>query len=174
MASAKKDERVLWSACTPYRLSVDADPLIICDEDGCELPSKTRQEFMEECDVNEIWRRYESQGGKWPPPENGSIPTYVDFVGMPDLQGAMKSMIEAEDAFMSLPAAVRKEFDNDALRFVEFASGNAPDRMEKLRAWGLAAPQKAPPEPISVKLVPEPNVPPGPPPGPPPAPPKAP
>nr|AVQ10212.1 portal protein [Gokushovirinae environmental samples] len=120
-------------------------------------PSMTRQEFSEECDVNAIVARFEKVG-VWPMQPNGVEPVYYDFVDMPDLQGALTHMIAAEEAFMKLPAVVRKEFDNDAMRFVEFAQSR--DNVPKLREWGLAEPEKAPDEPMRVRVVPEPDAPP--------------
>lgn len=119
-------------------------------------PSMTRQEFAEECDINEIMARYEKHG-QWPMKPNDYVPTYVDFVGMPDLQGAMASMDAARDAFMQLPAKVRKEFDNDAMRFVEFAQDG--NNQKQLREWGLAEPEKAPEPPMRVEVVSPPVVP---------------
>lgn len=123
----------------------------------CEGPSMTRQEFTDECDVNMIMARYE-KGGVWPYPPNGVEPQFVDFVGMPDLQEALGAMDAARDAFMRLPAIVRKEFDNDAVRFVEFAQDG--NNLGKMREWGLADPEKVPDEPMRVRVMPEPDAPP--------------
>jgi hypothetical protein len=73
---------------------------------------------------------------------------YVDFVTAPkDLLGYLALMQEAEVAFMSLPAGVRREFENDAVKFVDFASD--PENLPQMRTWGLApmpavAPEAAP------------------------------
>jgi len=109
----------------------------------------TRQEFSEECDINNIMKRYEKSGviNHF----NRGEPQYVDFVGMPDLQGAMNMMYEAEEAFMRLPAVVRKRFENDPAEFVDFAQD--PANIGQLREWGLAAPEKAPEEPMKVQVV---------------------
>lgn len=119
-------------------------------------PSMTRQEFADECDINGIMAKYEKTGML---PVNGSQPSYVDFTSVPsDLQEALRVMIDAEAAFMSLPATVRKEFDNDPLRFVEYAQDGS--HLEQLRAWGLAEPEKAPDAPMRVEVVNSPEVPP--------------
>nr|AVQ10261.1 portal protein [Gokushovirinae environmental samples] len=132
----------IYSARYPGRLEVLAN---------IEGPSMTREEFAEECDINAIMARYEKNGGQWPPLPNGQEPQYVDFVGMPDLQNALHGMIEAENAFMRLPALVRREFDNDPVRFVEYAQNR--DNLGKLREWGLAEPEKAPEPPMRVEVV---------------------
>lgn len=141
-------KREIYSFAVPYRLEVPFEN---------EGPSMTRQEFAAECDINNIMARYE-KAGTWPLPPNDGQPMYYDFVGMPDLQGALNGIIQAEEAFMRLPAVVRKEFDNDAVRFVEFAQ--KPDNLAKLREWGLAEPEKAPAEPVSVRVVPDKDAPP--------------
>nr|AVQ10249.1 portal protein [Gokushovirinae environmental samples] len=138
----------LYSAWNPNTIRVQAD---------IHGASMTRQEFTDECDVNAIMRRYEASG-IWPFQPQGVEPVYVDFYGMPDLQGAMASMIQAEEAFMRLPALVRKEFDNDAMRFVEYAQDG--NNVDKLREWGLAEPKKPEPSPIEVRVVKDPESPP--------------
>jgi len=100
------------------------------------LPSLARQEFAEECDINVIMSRYEKTGQL---PVNGAEPIYMDALNVPsDFREAMDQMIEAEKAFMMLPARVRREFENDPRAFVDFASD--PENVEQLRQWGLARP----------------------------------
>lgn len=137
---AKVERRVLHSAYYPDRIDVDQEP-------GGD--SMTRQEFLEECDINAIMARYERTGTV---PYHGQMPQYLDLTMYPgDLMGAMNQMIVAEEAFMSLPALVRKEFDNDAMRFVEFASNG--DNVDKLREWGLAPPAPVEEAPMRVEVV---------------------
>jgi hypothetical protein len=70
-------------------------------------------------------------------------PVYYDFTEMPDtLLGYMQLMEQADNAFMTLPASVRREFDNDAAAFVDFASD--PSNLEQMRDWGLAPPAPTP------------------------------
>lgn len=115
-----------------------------------DLPSRTRQEFADECDVNKLMARYQKVG-VWPLPPVGREPRYLDLGEVPDFQTAMQMMIDAENAFMRLPALTRREFDNDPMRFVEFAQNK--DNLPKLREWGLAAPEKAPDAPMRVEVV---------------------
>lgn len=104
-----------------------------------EGPSLTRQEFAEECDINTIMQRYD--GYLSDPMRSMREPRYVDFADMPqDLMGFMRLQQEAADAFMTLPAQVRKEFENDPIQFVAFAAD--PGNLEQMREWGLAAPSK--------------------------------
>lgn len=131
----------MYSAAYPYRLQVAAD---------IHGPSKTRQEFTAECDINNIMARYEA-AGVWPFRDEVA-PVYYDFTSVPNtLQAAMEQMLSAEEAFMRLPALVRKEFDNDPVRFVEYAA--APDNLKRMREWGLAEPEKVPDAPMRVEVV---------------------
>lgn len=133
---AKNDLPVLESAATRFRRDVPQHP-------GDE-PGMTRQEFAAECDINSIMARYEKTGML--PVNQMSQPQYLDLTMTPDtLMDAMNLMIDAENAFMTLPAMVRKEFDNDPMRFVEFASD--PNNVKRLREWGLAEPEKEAPLP---------------------------
>lgn len=113
-------------------------------------PSLTRQEFSEECDINVIMAQYEKTGVI--SHVNQREPMYVDYTMIPDdLMGTMAQLKLGEEAFMSLPASVRKEFDNNALNFVEFASD--PENLDQMREWGLAPPVKAPDAPVKVEIV---------------------
>lgn len=104
-------------------------------------PSLTRQDMAEECDINTIMSKYEATGIL--PSVDGRTPYYADFTTMPtDLRGAMSMMQDAEDAFMSLPAKVRKEFENDPVLFAEFAAD--PEHREFLVEHGLAERVQAP------------------------------
>lgn len=112
-------------------------------------PSRTRQEFAEECDINSIMARYETTGiisHVDPRP-----PVYMDFTNVPDLQGTLRILDEAQDAFMSLPARVRLEFENDVHKFVAFAEDQA--NLEQMRTWGLAKPAPVEESPIKVEVT---------------------
>lgn len=127
------------------------------DEDGVIVdfmietpgPSMTREEFAAECDINTIMKKYAVTGvvGHVNPVQ----PRFIDAVGVPDLMTALNTMSDAQQAFMQLPAVVRREFDNDAMEFVKFASES--ENLPKLRQWGLAAPEKAPDAPMRVEVV---------------------
>lgn len=133
-------ELLVNSVVAKSRMAVTADTV---------GPSMTRQEFAEEADINNIMKNYEATG-KWPF-QMEREPMYLDFTAMPDLQTAMHHLQEADVAFMSLPAKVRKEFDNDPIQFVEYAS--KPENLSKMREWGLAPPEKAPEPPVRVEVV---------------------
>ncbi|WNK12780.1 MAG: internal scaffolding protein [Microvirus sp.] len=143
--TTKTDRPGLYSAYIPHT-PVTADTV---------GESMTRQEFAEECDINVLMAKYESQG-VWPQPQPAA---YLDLTDVPDFQESQNILIRATEAFMSLPAKVRKEFDNDPGKFVEFASDE--NNLDQMRAWKLAppapevppAPQTEPPAtPVAAKI----------------------
>lgn len=105
--------------------------------DDLDLPSRTKQEFADECDVNKLMKRYE-RTGLLPQYNLDRQAQYLDLTEIPDFHTAMQMLVEADHAFMRLPANVRREFDNSASDFVEFAQ--KPENIGKLREWGLAPP----------------------------------
>lgn len=129
------DGELLSSA---YVIKDNADPSFSLD--CSDLPSLTRQEFAAECDINTLMAQYEKTGviNHF----NRGAPQYVDFEAVPDLQTALHTLHEATAAFNNLPAIVRKEFDNDPVQFIEFATD--PKNLDKMREYGLAAPLPPP------------------------------
>lgn len=113
------------------------------------LPSLTRQEFAEECDINTIMARYESTGTI--SHVNRSQPIYLDTTLYPSLQASMEAFREANTQFNALPAHVRREFDNDPQKFVDFAVD--PANLPRMREWGLAPPEAEAPGPVRVEVV---------------------
>lgn len=111
--------------------------------------SLTRQEFADECDINNIMSKYQQVGVV--SHINPAAPLYVDYSDAPDLVTALNMLRDADDQFMQLPAKVRREFDNDPVKFVEFASNE--ENIDKMREWGLAPPEVVPEPPMRVEVV---------------------
>lgn len=132
--------RWLYAAYRPH------DP-VNKDMDGQK--SLARQESKDECDINFLMKRYKDHGV--PPTMRVGEPRYFDCSDVPDFQTAMQTFIDAEAAFMQLPAAARKELDNDPAKFVEYASD--PANLDQMRKWGLAPPEKAPDAPVKVEVI---------------------
>lgn len=121
-----------------------ANPALYVDC-SCE-PSLTRQEFADDCDINTLMAKYETTGTI--NHFNRQTPQYLDLGDVPDLQTSLSILHDATAAFMQLPATVRREFDNDPVKFVQFAADEK--NLDKMREWGLAAP--IPPEPPIQKV----------------------
>lgn len=117
----------------------------------CLDESKTVQSQAEEADINVLVRRFGITGGL---PANFRPPEFLQSDEIFDYQQAQNLIIEASRNFMLIPAETRKFFDNDPLKFVEFAQDE--NNLPKLRELGLAKPVEAPPRPVEVRVVADP------------------
>lgn len=125
-----------------------SNPALYCD--CSSLPSLTRQEFADECDINKLMEQYEKTGFL-PANVNRSEPAYLDVSNVPDLPEALNMLNAATTAFMSLPAKVRRDFDNDPMQFIAFAEN--PENLDKMREWKLAPPAPVEPAPQKVEVI---------------------
>jgi len=113
-------------------------------------PSLTKQSFRDECDINNILRKFNVTGEL---PVGSVQPQYGDFSGITDYQSALNAVMAAQDSFLALPAKVRSRFDNDPAYFIEFASDEA--NKDEMKALGLLRHETAlavvssPSEPVS-------------------------
>lgn len=105
----------------------------------CEDPTLTVQSSKDECDINVIVKRY-LRTGELPGVRQG---VYADISGLTDLRDAIHMVNDAEQAFMELPAELRREFDNDPTKLVEFAAD--PRNRDRAIELGLVDPPKKPP-----------------------------
>lgn len=101
-------------------------------------PSKAVQASKEECDINNIVRKY-LRTGELPGARQAA---YADISEMPNLQDALHMVADAQNAFESLPAEVRRYFDNDPVKLVNFAADKG--NLAKARELGLVDPPEAP------------------------------
>lgn len=108
----------------------------------CEGHSMAKQSFKDECDINNILKRYE-QTGILPEIRQALEGQYGDFSQVADYQNALNSVLLAEEMFAALPAKVRDKFQNNPQGFVEFCMN--PKNKDELIALGLANVQEAKP-----------------------------
>jgi len=112
----------------------DSDGLSELTGLDCRDESRTHQEFKDECDINTIIDRF---GIGENPIEAHQWVTDVDIADAPsNYQDVLNQLNLARDQFMSLPARVRSQFDNDPHQFVAFVS-DASNQDEMIRL-GLA------------------------------------
>lgn len=102
--------------------------------------SMTKQEFKDECNVNNIVAKHKATGLLTH--LNAGTPQFGDFSEVHDFMSAQNALISATDAFNSLPAKARKEFDNDPHLFLEFVKKGDYKEMERL---GLIKLKEVPP-----------------------------
>ena len=100
------------------------DSDLVSDETGlrCDDISLTKQEFLEESDINTIVERFGILGEL---PSGVAAPVYADFSEVFDFTTAMNAIAKANESFDAMPAHVRSRFDNNPAKFVDFCSDNA-------------------------------------------------
>jgi len=82
---------------------------------------ETQQSFKDECDINRIVSQYVKTGtwsGSLRPPTR--VPQFGDFSNVLEYQESMNKIIEAQEAFDSLPSRVRQRFQNDPAQLLAF------------------------------------------------------
>lgn len=85
----------------------------------CMSPSRTQQQFKNECDVNNILRNYVNTGVLTH--VNNAEPMFGDFSQVPSDFGEALALIDrATEEFNALPSEVRAKFDNKPLNLVQF------------------------------------------------------
>lgn len=75
-----------------------------------------------------------------------------DYTGVPNLMESMNLVRRAQDQFNALPAGIRKEFDNDPVKFHDFLMSKEPKDREKAVEMGF---RKAPEPPKYNRLHPD-------------------
>lgn len=100
-------------------------------------PSRTKQSFKDECDINTIMRRYQSTG-ILPDLMNQKNPQFLDVTGI-DYQEAMQTVAEAHSLFQELPSRIRNRFKNDPAEFLAFTSDEK--NRQELAEMGLLSPE---------------------------------
>lgn len=90
------------------------------------LPSKTKQSFKEESDINVIMRRYAATGVL--DYVAGNPGQFGDVTGM-EFQSMQEIIAGARSQFEDLPSVVRSRFKNDPQEFLTFME-NAENRKE--------------------------------------------
>ena len=103
---------------------------------ACRDESLASQSAKDEADINVLVRRFGLDGGM---PVGVRAPTFGDFSDLRSPHEMAQALVEAQAAFMSMPAGVRSEFDNDPHRFIAFCSDD--QNYDRMCDWGLLAPE---------------------------------
>jgi len=80
--------------------------------------SETQQQFKEECDINNIVKKFSTTGEFTHLTRKQG--TYQDFSEITDYQTMLHQVQYAEEAFASLPATIRARFRNDPGELLSF------------------------------------------------------
>lgn len=109
-------------------------------------PSRTKQSFAEESDINRIIAKYRKTGTiTW---LNRHEAMSGDFSNVPDFMQAQNVVAHAQRMFDDLPANLRRRFNNDPAEFLGFI-GNAENKDEMVRLGLARKPPPAVTEPAS-------------------------
>lgn len=103
-----------------------------------ELPSLTIQSEADSCDINKIVAKFKTTGLMTNLAK--SLPRQGDFSEACDYHSAMNQVVAANEAFMTLPAALRKRFSNDPGQLLSFLE-NEDNRSEAIKLGLVKAPQ---------------------------------
>lgn len=95
--------------------------------------SMTRQSFKKDCDINYIMAKYQKTG--LIEHVNRYQGNYGDFLNVDDYQSSLIKVMQANDAFESLPSSLRKRFSNDPAEFLSFVQN--PDNRDEMIELGL-------------------------------------
>lgn len=114
----------------------DIDCQAVREEENENL---AEQAHKKDCDINEIVRRIEktNQSDAFIPRSQG---IYGDFTQFTDFQQNLNLVIEAQDIFDSLRADIRKKFDNDPAKLMQFLDDNK--NYDEAVALGLCVPKQ--------------------------------
>jgi len=111
-------------------------------------PSRTKQAMKAECDINILLKRYNATGVMPQPWKSPPTPSWGDFAEAPDYFEAQRMLLDAWQAFASLPSKVRNRFANDPGQLLAFVQD--PKNREEAQALGLLNPvPPAPPPPAA-------------------------
>lgn len=111
----------------------------------CNDPSRAKQEFKDDADINVIVKRFGLLGKL---PTGVRMPTYGDFTAVSNFHDAANAIAQARESFSAMPAEVRARFQNDAGAFVAFCSD--PANSAEAEKLGLVEKALRPaPEPVS-------------------------
>ncbi len=105
-------------------------------------PSRTKQSFKDETDINTIMARFQKTGML--EFVNKHEPQYGDVTAL-DFQNSMLSVVKAREMFADLPSKVRDRFENDPAKLLEFLDN--PENRDEAILLGLAKAAKTAKEP---------------------------
>ena len=102
-------------------------------------PTLAQQHQKDEVDINNIMERYVKTGVLDHVAKHS--PQYTENTST-DYHESMNIVLRANEMFSELPSSVRKTFDNDPAKFLDYVQN--PENQEKLNEMGLTENQKSP------------------------------
>lgn len=126
-----------------------ARPTVECD------PLKgAKQSFKEECDINNIVRKYQATGMVTHVEANAGV--YADVSGATDFRSALDRVKAANKVFMGLDPETRGALNNSPAEFLDLlADPSRRSEMEELGLLPLVEAVEDPPDPVIPPVEPE-------------------
>jgi len=109
----------------------------------CTGKTKTQQSFKKDCDINVLYKKFQSGGMVDPEVFSRKPGRYADLSEVVDFQTAQQYLIDAGHEFDRLPLDVRRKFGFNVAEFLDFVGD--PKNGEELVRLGLAEYRKDPP-----------------------------
>lgn len=103
-------------------------------------PSRTKQSFRDECDINNILKQYRVSGMLRHVSAKADQGAYQDLPDDMDYQTSINTVMRAQEAFATLPSKIRNQFENDPAKFLTFMAD--PANEAEVVKMGLATPRK--------------------------------
>lgn len=96
-----------------------------------EKPSRTKQEFKDDCNINLVWAKF-VKTGRAEVLQNARA-NYVDLIALPEsYQESLNLVLRSRQAFEALPSDIRARFDNDPGQFLAAAQSDPQGLYELL------------------------------------------
>lgn len=127
-------------------VAVDADDLVLDAKTGelKKMPSMARQEFRDQCDINNILKQFKKTGIVSHISAQRGQGAYEELPDPMEYQDALNAVMAAQESFATLPSKVRSRFDNDPAAFLAFMGD--PKNAEEMYDLGLATRPSTPAE----------------------------
>lgn len=95
---------------------------------------RTHQSFAKEVDINNILKKYIKTGLMDHVNEHHG--DYGNYIGFEDYHSSINQVLDAQEAFASIPSSIRRQFDNDPGEFLKFVQN--PENTDEMIKMGLA------------------------------------
>lgn len=109
----------------------------------------TKQSFKDECDINNIMKRYQATGII--DHVRDASPQYLDATTF-DFQSAQNIIAEANSIFAAMPSQLRDRFHNDPVELLEFVHN--PKNAQEAVSLGFLDPARLPAGVLPAELPP--------------------
>lgn len=114
-------------------------------------PSMTKQEFVRECDVNNVIKQYKAHGMLTHVNAKAAQGTYQDLPDSVDFQESLHTVMVAEQAFLTLPSKIRERFGQEPAEFLAWLAD--PANAGEARELGILKALEPEPTPMKVEVV---------------------